>query len=407
MKLAYKAYDGLGKTTAGVIDAGDVVAAAEMLRRKGLYVAEIAAQETGSAKRVRRRRRVGGGQKLKNVALFSRQLCVLLSSGTQLVDALQAVERQARPGPWRDVIVGVRGRVEQGASLAEAMEIHRDYFDPIFRSLVAAGESSGHLQEMFDRLAALKQKQVQVRNSIVGALIYPCMLVSVGLMIGSLLLIFVVPRFAALFRTLDVPLPTSTRILVQASFALRHYWWVIAVVLVGGIVSLAAYLRGPQGKLFRDALVLRLPCIGRVARSFSTARMIRLLGVLVQAHVPILEALRLVKQSAGNARYQQLIANAEEYVSRGEPMSSAFSDTSLISPSVYEAIRSGEDSGEIDRLLLNVSAFLDEENDVIVRSLASIIEPVILIFMGLLVGLVSICMFMPLFDLTAMTQGGG
>jgi type IV pilus assembly protein PilC len=135
--------------------------------------------------------------------------------------------------------------------------------------------------------------------------------------------------------------------------------------------------------------------------------MIRLLGVLVQAHVPILEALRLVKQSAGNARYRQLVAKAEEHVSRGEPMSLAFSDTSLISPSVHEAIRSGEDSGEIDRLLLNVSAFLDEENEVIVRSLTSIIEPVILIFMGLLVGLISICMFMPLFDLTAMTQGGG
>jgi len=407
MKLAYKAYDEVGQATTGVVDAGDVVVAAEILRRKGLYVAEITAPAVSSAKESRQRRRyIGGGQRLKNIAMFSRQLCVLISSGTQLVDALRAVERQTRPGPWRETIVSVRGRVEQGASLSEAMEGHPDYFDPIFRSLVTAGESSGHLLEMFDRLADLKRNQLRIRNSITGALIYPCMLVSVGLTIFAMLLIFVVPRFSTLFATLDVPLPTSTRILVHISAAFRQYWWLALLFAVGGIVSVAAYLRGPKGRAFRDAAVLRMPCIGRVARSFATARVVRLLGLLVQAHVPILEALRLVKDCAGNIRYRDLITKAEDYVSRGEPMSLAFSDTKLISPSIHEAIRSGEDSGEIDRLLLNVSTFLDEENEVVIRSLTSIIEPVILIFMGVLVGLISICMFMPLFDLTAMTQGG-
>jgi len=407
MKLAYKAYDELGRATTGVVDAGDVVAASEVLRRKGLYVAEITAQAVSSAKASRPRRRyLGGGQRLKNIAMFSRQLCVLISSGTQLVDALRAVERQVRPGPWREIIAGVRGRVEQGASLSEAMERHSDYFDPIFRSLVTAGESGGHLGEMFDRLAELKRNQLRIRNSITGALIYPCMLVSVGLTIFAMLLIFVIPRFSTLFATLDVPLPTSTRILVHISAAFRQYWWLALLLGAGGIVSVAAYLRGPKGRAFRDAAVLRMPGIGRVARSFATARVVRLLGLLVQAHVPILEALRLVKDSAGNIRYRDLITKAEDYVARGEPMSLAFSDAELISPSIHEAIRSGEDSGEIGRLLLNVSTFLDEENEVVIRSLTSIIEPVILIFMGVLVGLISICMFIPLFDLTAMTQGG-
>jgi len=407
MKLAYKAYDELGQATAGVVDAGDAAAASEMLRRKGLYVAEIAPQAAGLSRESRpRRRRLGGGQRLKNIAMFSRQLCVLVSSGTQLVDALRAVERQTRPGPWREIIASVRGRLEQGASLAEAMEGHPDYFDPIYRSLVTAGESSGHLLAMFDRLADLKRKQLRVRNSITGALIYPSMLVTVGLTIFALLLIFVVPRFSALFATLDVPLPASTRALVHISAAFRQYWWLALLLAAGGIVSLVTYLRRPKGRAFRDAAILRMPCLGRVARSFATARIVRLLGLLVQAHIPILEALGLVKDSAGNVRYRELIAKAEEYVSRGEPMSLAFSDTRLISPSIHEAIRSGEDSGEIDRLLLNVSTFLDEENEVVIRSLTSIIEPVILIFMGVLVGLISICMFMPLFDLTAMTQGG-
>ncbi len=408
MKLAYKAYDGLGKAVSGVIDAGDAVAATELLRGKGLYVAEVTASVATVKKRPSRgRRRLSRGQKLKEVAWFSRQLYVLTSSGTQLVDGLHALERQTRPGPWRDVISSLRTHVEEGSSLAHAMESQEGYFDPIYRSLVAAGESSGHLVEMFDRLAAAKQKQLKARNAVVGALIYPCLLLTLGLTIFVLMLLFVVPRFAELFESLHVPLPVSTEILVGASGMFRQYWWLVALLCVGLVGSLAACLHTPKGRHFRDATILRLPCVGRIVRSLSTARMVSLLGGLLQAHIPLLEALRLVQHSAGNVRYQELISKAQECVTRGEPMSVAFTDMTLIDPSVQEAIRSGEASGEVDRLLLNISTFLDEENEVILRSLTSIIEPVILIAMGLLVGLIAICMFTPLFDLTAMTQGGG
>lgn len=408
MKLAYKAYDGLGKAVSGVIDAGDTMAATELLRGKGLYVAEVTASAATARKGPSRRtRRLSRGQKLKSVAWFSRQLYVLTSSGTQLVDGLHALERQTRPGPWRDVISNLRTRVEEGSSLANAMEPHEAYFDSIYRSLVAAGESSGHLVEMFDRLAAAKQKQLKARNAVVGALIYPCLLVTVGLTVFVLMLLFVVPRFSDLFQSLDVPLPASTEMLVVLSAVFRRYWWLVALLCVGLVGSLVAYLRTPNGRYFRDTTILRLPYVGRIARSFSTARLVSLLGVLLQAHVPMLETLRLVQHSAGNVRYQELISKAEECVTRGESMSAAFTDAALINPSVQEAIRSGEASGEIDRLLLNISTFLDEENEVILRSLTSIIEPVILIVMGALVGLISICMFIPLFDLTAMTEGGG
>jgi type IV pilus assembly protein PilC len=159
--------------------------------------------------------------------------------------------------------------------------------------------------------------------------------------------------------------------------------------------------------LFWDTAILRLPYIGSIVKSLSTARIISLLGVLMQARIPVLEALRHVRQSTGNIRYQELIARAEDAVAKGEAMSAAFDDVRLINPSVCEAIRSGEASGEIDRLLFTISGFLDEENEVIVRSLTSIIEPLILVVMGILVGLISICMFTPLFDLASMTQQGG
>jgi len=408
MKLAYTAYDGSGKTVTGVVDAADTSTGMDMLRRKGLYVAEIvAAAASGPRNAGTRKPRLSGNQRLKNVAWFSRQLHVLVCSGTQLADALHALERQTRPGPWRQIIVGLRTRVEEGASLSAAMESYSDCFDPIYRSLISAGESSGHLLEMLDRLASLKQKQLRIRNSVVGALIYPCMLTTVGTIIFSMLLVFVIPRFSGLFQTLNVPLPGSTRALLTVSSIFRGYRWLILLLIAGLIAAVVAYLRTPGGRAARDTAILRVPYIGRVVRSFSTARIVSLLGVLMQAHIPVLEALGLVRQSAGNLRYEGIVAKAADFVSRGEPMSTAFADASLISPSVHEAIRSGEESGELDRLLLNIASFLDEENEVVIRSLTSIIEPVILILMGLLVGVVSICMFLPLFDLTAMTQGGG
>jgi len=408
MKLAYTAYDGSGKTVTGVVDAADTSTGMDMLRRKGLYVAEIvAAAASGPRNAGTRKRRRSGNQRLKHVAWVSRQLHVLVCSGTQLADALHALERQTRPGPWRQIIVGLRTRVEEGASLSAAMESYSDCFDPIYRSLISAGESSGHLLEMLDRLASLKQKQLRIRNSVVGALIYPCMLTTVGTIIFSMLLVFVIPRFSGLFQTLNVPLPGSTRALLTVSSIFRGYWWLILLLIAGLIAAVVAYLRTPGGRAARDTAILRVPYIGRVVRSFSTARIVSLLGVLMQAHIPVLEALGLVRQSAGNLRYEGIVAKAADFVSRGEPMSTAFADASLISPSVHEAIRSGEESGELDRLLLNIASFLDEENEVVIRSLTSIIEPVILILMGLLVGVVSICMFLPLFDLTAMTQGGG
>ena len=407
MKLTYKAYDAAGKAATGVIEADDTMTATEALRHRGLYVAEVVEHRTPIVKTYtgRRQRHVSRSQKLKNIAMFSRQLHVLISSGTPIVDGLHAVERQVRPGPWRDMIGDLRTRVEEGASLSQAMQSHEDYFDPIYRSLVAAGESSGQLAEMFDRLAVLKQKQLRIRSSIVGAMIYPCMLVSLGSVIFAMLLVFVVPRFSTLFSTLGVPLPSSTAVLLQISSAFRHFWWLILLLAGGMIFGLLYYLRTPGGRRLHDVVMVSIPCIGRVTRSLSSARIISLLGILLEAKTPVLEALRLVRNAAGNVLYQELIIQAEEYVSRGEPMSQAFADTPLLSPSIYEAIRSGEHSGEIDRLLVSISNFLDEENDVLVRSLTSIIEPVILIAMGILVGLIAVCMFLPLFDLTAMTQG--
>lgn len=408
MKLAYTAYDNRGEAVAGTIDSADVMAATEALRSKGLYVAQIAESVTTPEKVSKKRRlSVKGGKKTKNLTVFTRQLCVLVRSGSQLTEALGALERQAKQGPWRSAIADLNARVEEGAALSEAMEANSEYFDPVYCSLIAAGESSGHLVEMLDRLAALKQKQLRIRNSIVGALIYPIILVFLSICIFSLLMVFVVPRFSTLFETLGVPLPASTQTLVSISEVLRSYWWAIGISLIAILVGTIVFLRTPNGKRLCDTIMLRLPCIGNIAKSLITARVVYLLGVLMEGHVQVLEALRLVRRGAGNAHYAELVAKAEKYVAEGELLSLSFSDTHLISPCVHAAIQSGEQSGQLDRLLLDIAGFLDDENETILRSLTSIIEPMILVIMGVLVGLIAISMFLPLFDLTSMTQGGG
>ncbi len=405
--LTYQAYDKQGREVTGSIEAESRQSASETLRRRGLFVVSMHEKETLSAAVSRRTRRgMGRGKAIKALAVFTRQLCVLMGSGTQVVEAIGALERQTKPGPWRDTIGHLRKRIEEGDSLTEAMEHYPAFFDSVYCSLVSAGESSGQLPEMLDRLAVLKQKQLHVRNTIIGALTYPCLLILLALGMFSMMLIFIIPRFAALFANLDVPLPASTQVLVSLSTFYRHYWWAELIVLTLVTVPLISYLRSAAGRRMIDTVVLKLPGVGNIVKSFATARIVRLLGVLTSGHVPLLKALHLIENVSGNIHYRRLITRAQDMVSRGEPLSAAFADEALISPSVQEAIRSGERSGKIDELMLNVADFLEDDNEVIVRSLTTLIEPVILIVMGILVALVAVSMFLPLFDLTAMTQGG-
>lgn len=414
MKLAYQAFDKSGQAVQDVIDAADTTDAMESLRRRGLYVTQIAASTDPGAtgprpsagRRGAGRLRLRWGRRLKNLAMFTRQLYVLVSTGTQLTQALFALERQAKDEPWRQVLEQVRIRVEEGTSLSEAMRDHPNDFDPIYCSLIAAGETAGKLPTILDRLAGLTRQQLHVRNSVLGAMIYPCLLVAVSLAVLTLMLGFVLPRFAELFKTLDVALPPTTVALMWASDMVRSFWWVMLLMLGAGAWGVRFWLGTPSGKQWWDTVAVRAPQIGRITRSFATAKIARLLGILLDSHLPLLESLSLVRQATGNVHYAALMTNAEQAVTRGEPVSSAFADTRLIDPSVYEGIRSGEHSGNTGPVLLTLADFLDEENEVVLRSLTSILEPVILIVMGAMVGLIALSMYLPLFDLAAMSSGG-
>lgn len=396
MRFAYKGYDRGGKAVADTVEASDRASAGENLLQRGVFVTEL--KDLGGSSS----RRAGGPE---HVAVFFRQLSVLVGSGTPLVDALHALERQTPEGPWRGVISAMRQRIEEGAQLSEAMAAHGKCFDGVCQSLIAAGESGGRLDAMLQRLALLTRQQVRIRKTVRGALAYPSLLIAIALIVTCTMIGFVLPRFEGLFQSLDAPLPPTTRFLMDVSQFARARWY----VLVGGAVLLGgggwAWWSSEGGRALWQRGVLRVPQVGPLLRNYATARIARVLGVLLEGKVGMLEALRLTRQSVASPAYAALVTRAEEAVTRGENISGALGDPSLISPAVCEAIRSGERSGQVGPVLMSVADHLDEDNELALKTVTGLLEPVILIVMGVVVGVMAVSMFLPLFDLAG--AGGG
>jgi type II secretory pathway component PulF len=406
MKLAYRAFEKTGREITDVIEAPSVQEATDRLRQQELFVADIApAQEARPAPTRRIRLPRGGTGRMKDLALFTRQLYVLIRAGTPLADGLHALQRQARDERWRAVVQDIRLRVEQGMPLAKALESRPEYFDRLYCNMIAAGETSGKLTVVLERLANLVRKRLQTRRTVRGAMAYPSLLVVVSAGVFVLMLMLVIPRFAMLFASLDVPLPPTTAALIALSGWLRSYWPVPLGAALAAAVGARWLLKSPAGRQALDNFALRLPIVGGLVRSFTGAQIARLLGVLLDSHLPVLEALGLTRNTLSCARYANLLGAAEEAVSRGRPISSAFQDSDLVSPSLCEVMHSGEQSGQMSLLLLDLAEFMDQENEAGLKSLVGLLEPCILILMGVVVGFVALSIFTPLFDATSLVQG--
>ena len=407
MKLTYEAYDSDGTRIADTISAGSVAEASEKLRAHGLIPLSVRPCESGSDRTSSRPFRLRRRNDLKRVSDFCRQLSVLVGAGTPEVQALGAVERQQDDPVWAGIVTDIRSRVENGASLSGALEHHRKRFDVICQSLVAAGESSGQLKPMLDRLAQMTRQRLRVRNAILGSLAYPSILLFVSMVVMVAMITFVLPRFADLFDTLGAPLPPSTQLLMNFSSFIRMYWWAIAPGVVGAVVGAVFWATRPAGKQTTGIYMLNVPVLGRVARHLITARIVRLLGTLLESKVSLLDALELCGQAAGNERYRQLIGAAQTAVTDGDTLTAAFRNSRLITPTVVEAMDTGERTGTLGCVLIGIADVLDEDNEITLRSMSSIVEPFILILLGFVVGFVALSMFLPLLDLTSATQGVG
>lgn len=401
MKLNYQAYSKNGTLKEGTIEAIDETEATELLRKQGLFVSTISQGGASSKKKAKNSRR--GSKKVhpKVVAAFAREMAVLVSTGTPLMEAIYSLERQATSDAWAQVLAKIRASLEEGDSFSAALESQRDVFDAVFRSLVAAGESSGKLDPMLMRISVLTRKQAHIRSSIMGAMMYPILLLGVATVVIGLLIGVVLPRFAGMFETLDTELPATTAFLMMISDFVRAYWWGVIPAIIGSAIGLFFWAQSEPGKRIIGSVAIKLPQLGPILKSFMTARITRLMGVLLDAKVPMIDSIRLTRESLGHEAYRAMMDSAEEAVVRGEPISSAFLSNDLMVPSACEAMRNGEQTGQLADVLVHISDYLDEDNETVIKSISSLIEPVIMIVLGILVGFVAISMFLPLFDLTA------
>ena len=412
MTFCYQAIDASGRAVRDTIQAGSVDEAARLLRAKGLLVTRLneaadksisitstaplpAASPAGHRQKVR----------FKEVVYFTRQMAMLLGSGARLVSAMGALEAQARSEAMKGLIRRLRGRVEDGVPLSAALADYPNIFDGVFRSLVASGESTGRMAEAFDQIASYARNQQEVRQRLVGAMIYPMLLVVMCVGVLSGMFGFVLPRFRDLFSVLDAELPASTRVLLGLSDWLRAHWLALLVVVVSGAGSAVAFVRSQAGRRWWSGIYTRIPLLGDLARRLILAKLFRIWGVLVSNNVGLIEAIRLARGTTRSTAFHALMDQVEQAVSEGRPVGTALRESPLVFPTLAAAIVTGEESGRMGASLLFVADALESENVQLVTSLSRIIEPVILILMGAAVGVVAVSLFMPMFDIATLAGG--
>ena len=403
MKYSYEAYTKSGIPKNGTIEAGDLTEAQEKLRRKDLLVTQVHADggtKSGSTKRS------SGSKDTKKVSVkvvseFARELSVLVSTGTPLVDAIHSLEGQAKCERWQSVLAKLRGRLEEGDSLSDAMQTQHAVFGPVFCSLAAAGESGGNLDVMLNRVSKLLRQEAKIRANIAGAMMYPILLTGISVVVLGVMLGLVMPRFSGLFESLDTELPPTTKFFMMLSTVMRSYWWAILPGVAVCITGVILWIQSASGRKQCEHLALKIPVLGKTICSIQTARIFRVLGLLIESRVPILESIELTKRSVSNTMYRNLLVKAEEAVTVGESVSIALGTDNLIVPSAVEAVKNAEQSGRMGPVMIQLADYLDEENETVIKSISALIEPLIMIGLGLMVGFIAISMFLPLFDLTA------
>ena len=398
MHFAVEAMRPDGTTLAQRIEADNAGAAAETLREKGLVILRL--DETSDAPpAVESSERHHARVAPRDLILLTRQMNMLLEAGTPLVPALESAEQQSARPAMRKTLRRLRQRVEEGDSLTEALEAEHGAFDAVFCSMVAAGEATASLPMTFGRLCELAQQQQKVRRMVRGALMYPTILSILLVAVVAVLIFFVAPRFKMLFVNLDSGLPAMTGALFAISETLRSAWPFVLGGFGAAVVGTVLLLRRRQTRDRLAELVLRLPLVGPMTSRLIFARVVRIWAAMLHCHVPLLDAIRQSRNAVSNPSFLDLIDHVEETVAGGGRVGHALSSTGLADPIVVSALRTGEENGRLTEATDFVSDWMDEDNATTVQNLTRLAEPTLLAVMGVIVGLVAIALFLPLFDM--------
>ncbi|HDS1582064.1 type II secretion system F family protein [uncultured Stenotrophomonas sp.] len=338
----------------------------------------------------------------KDIAFFSRQMATMMKSGVPIVSALDIIGNGHKNPRMKKMVDGVRTDIEGGSSLYEAVSKHPVQFDELYRNLVRAGEGAGVLETVLDTVATYKENIESLKGKIKKALFYPAMVVAVALLVSAILLIFVVPQFEDVFKSFGADLPAFTQIIVACSRFMVSWWWLIAIIVVGSIAGFVmAYKRSPAMQHRMDRLILKVPVIGQIMHNSSIARFARTTAVTFKAGVPLVEALGIVAGATGNKVYEEAVLRMRDDVSVGYPVNMAMKQTNLFPHMVVQMTGIGEEAGALDSMLFKVAEYYEQEVNNAVDALSSLLEPMIMVFIGVVVGGMVVGMYLPIFKLAS------
>jgi type IV pilus assembly protein PilC len=347
----------------------------------------------------------GGRVALADLVIFTRQLATMIDAGLAMVQSLQALAEQTTNKVMRDTIHDVCARVESGDSFSEALQKHPKAFSRLYVCMVGAGEKGGLLAEILARLATYLENTARLRKKVKSAMMYPAVVSIVAVLITIFLLVKVVPVFGEIFASFNATLPAPTLYLIKISNFVKSY---LLLVLLGGggaCYGWFYFIKTPAGRLFWDSRRIKLPIFGVIAHKICLARFTRTLASLVRSGVPILEVLQIVSQTVGNVVMEKAVQTAATDIERGESISAALGKHPIFPSMVIRMVTAGEQTGKIDNMLERISDFLDEEIETTLSGLTALIEPILIVFLGVVVGGMVICMFLPIFKLPEIVNG--
>jgi type IV pilus assembly protein PilC len=401
--FAYSGRTRGGETVTGERVADSMDAAVAALRREQIMVSRIdvakAAAKAAAPAKAKAAKKGGVKVPAKNLAIFVRQFSVMIDAGLPLVQCLEILGKQEPHKGFSSVILRVREDVESGAALADAMKKHPKTFDALFSNMIAAGEAGGILDTILKRLATYIEKNVKLQGEVKSAMIYPVAVIVIAGIVVAAILWKVIPTFAQLFAGLGAQLPLPTRVVIAMSDGLVSYGWLIVIGMGAISYGFKQYYATPGGQRIIDRISLKLPVLGDILRKVAVARFCRTLSTLLASGVPILDGLDITARTAGNAIIEDAIQTTRTSIERGETISQPLRETKVFPSMVVQMINVGETTGALDAMLSKIADFYEEEVDTAVAGLLTLMEPVMIAFLGVIVGGIVIAMYLPIFDL--------
>jgi len=399
--FTYKGTNRSGATVSGEMNANNKAELQQLLRRQQITPTRMS--EKGKEFNLPT---FGGGVNAKELAIFTRQFSVMIDAGLPLVQCLEILATQQENKMFQKVLTGTRTAVEGGSTLSAAMKQYPKVFDPLYTNMVEAGETGGILDTILQRLSSYIEKNVKLQRAVKSALVYPVGVLSIAAGVITLLLWKVVPIFATLFAGLGVDLPLPTKIVIALShFVGSIFGFLIFVGIIAGIFGIKVWYGTPGGRMVIDTIILKLPVLGILMRKIAVARFTRTLGTLISSGVPILEGLDITARTSGNAVIEKALTQVRKSLEEGKSLTEPLKESEVFPGMVTQMIAVGEQTGAMDAMLQKIADFYEEEVDAAVKDLLTALEPIMIVFLGLVVGGVVISMYLPLFSLIGKLSG--